>query len=192
VHYFATVRDQEALLDYLGEPEACTLRPWPVLDPSQAPLSRRQALSQAQVTVVSAALGLPELIRPADAAMSESSRAGVFNQLNWQRLSPKGDAGLVDSNTSPIIFWSPGKSDVSVLHVSEMGSQADSMGAVSADYERWVNRVMGRVRRQGTKVWGLGGRSVRADLDISLPVASTIYALPDALVALEAGMPGRW
>jgi hypothetical protein len=29
------------------------------------------------------------------------------------------------------------------------------MSAVSPEYERWVNRIMGWVRRRGTKVWGL-------------------------------------
>ena len=123
--------------------------------------------------------------------MNESSKAGVFNRLNWQRLSPGDEAGLIDSNISPVLFWKPGHSDDSVLRVSEIGSQADSMSAVSPEYGRWVNRVMGRVRRRGTKVWGLQGRSVRPDLDIALAVVSTIYALPGALAALEAGVPGR-
>lgn len=93
IHYFATARDQESLLDYLGEPESVTLRPWPVLSPSRAPLSRRQALRSDHVTVASAALGLPSLIRPGDAAMSESRKAGVFNRLNWQRMSPGSGEG---------------------------------------------------------------------------------------------------
>jgi hypothetical protein len=50
------------------------------------------------------------------------------------------------------------------------------MSAVSPEYERWVNRIMGWVRRRGTKVWGLQRRSVRPDLDIALDVVSTIYA----------------
>lgn len=191
VHYFATARDQESLLDYLGEPESVTMRPWPVLDPSRATLSRRQALASAHVTVVSTAFGPPSLIRPGDAAMNESSKAGVFNRLNWQQLSPSDEAGLIDSNISPVLFWKPGHNDDSVLRVSEIGSQADSMSAISPEYERWVSRVMGRVRRRGTKVWGLQRRSVRPDLDIALAVVSTIYALPDALAALEAGVPGR-
>jgi len=191
VHYFATARDQESLLDYLGEPESVTLRPWPVLAPSRAPISRRQALASAQVTVVPAAFGPPSLIRPGDAAMNEPGKAGVFNRLNWQRLSPGGEEGLIDSNASPVLFWRPGLSDDSVLRVSEIGSQADSMSAVSPEYERWVNRVMGWVRRRGTKVWGLQRRDVRPDMDIALAFVSTTYALPGALAALEVGTPGR-
>lgn len=191
VHYFATARDQESLLDYLGEPESVTLRPWPVLDPSRATLSRRQALASVHVTVVSAAFGPPSLLRPDDAAMDESGKAGVFNRLNWQRLSPGDEEGLIDSNISPVLFWRPGHSNDSVVRVSEIGSQADSMSAVSPEYERWVNRIMGWVRRRGTKVWGLQRRNVRPDLDIAMAFVSTIYALPDALAALEAGVPGR-
>jgi hypothetical protein len=191
VHYFATARDQESLLDYLGEPESVTLRPWPVLDPSRATLGRRQALASVHVTVVSAAFGPPSLIRPGDAAMDEPGKAGVFNRLNWQRLSPSDEEGLIDSNISPVLFWRPGHSNDSVLRVSEIGSQADSLSAVSPEYERWVNRIMGWVRRRGTKVWGLQRRNVRPDLDIAMDVVSTIYALPDALAALEAGVPAR-
>jgi hypothetical protein len=191
VHYFATARDEESLLDYLGEPESVTLRPWPILDPSQATLTRRQALASVQATVVSTAFGPPSLIRPGDAAMNESSKAGAFNRLNWQRLSPDCKEGLIDSDISPVLFWRPGHSDDSVLRVSEIGSQADSMSAISPEYERWVNRIMGWVRRRGTKIWGLQRRDIRPDLDIALAFVSTIYALPDALAALEAGVPGR-
>jgi hypothetical protein len=98
---------------------------------------------------------------------------------------------LIDSNISPVLFWRPGHSNDSVLRVSEIGSQADSTSAVSPEYERWVNRIMGWVRRRGTKVWGLQRRNVRPDLDIAMAFVSTIYALPDALAALEAGVPGR-
>jgi hypothetical protein len=191
VHYFATVRDQESLLDYLGEPESVTLNPWPVLDPSRAAFSRGQALASIHVAVVSGAFGPPSLIRPGDAVMNETGKAGVFNRLNWERLSPSDGAGLIDSNISPVLLWRPGHSDESALRVSEIGSQADSMSAVSPEYERWVNRIMGWIRRRGTKVWGLQGRNVRPDLDIALAVVSTIYALPEALVALERGVPGR-
>jgi hypothetical protein len=191
VHYFATESDQESLLDYLGEPDRVSLRPWPVLDPAEKALTRRQARAREHVAVVSPAVGPPALVRPGDPAMNEPGRAGLFNRLNWERLSPGDDAGLIDSNASPVLFWKPGRSDDSVLRVSEIGSQADRMRAVSLDYERWVNRVLGRVRRQGVKVWGLEERRVRPDLDIAVPFVSTIYALPDALAALEAGVPGR-
>ena len=187
----ATAQDEESLLDYLGEPESVTRCPWPVLGPSRAALTRRQALASVHVAMMSAAFGPPSLIRPGDAAMNESSKAGVFNRLNWQQLSPGDEAGLIDSNISPVLFWRPGHSDDSVLRVSEIGSQADSMSAVSPEYERWVNRIMGWVRRRGTKVWGWQRRNIRPDLDIALGFVSTIYALPDALVALEAGVPGR-
>jgi hypothetical protein len=125
--------------------------------------------------------------------MNEPSKAAVFNQLNWQRLSPRDEEGLIDSNIAPVLFWKPGHSGDRALRVSEIGSQADSMSAVSAEYEQWVNRVMGWVRRRGTKVWGRHRRDVRPDLDIDLGfVSSTIYALPGALAALEAGVPGRY
>jgi hypothetical protein len=123
--------------------------------------------------------------------MNEPSKSGVFNRLNWQRLSPSGAEGLIDSNVSPVLLWEPGHSNDSVLRVGRIGSQADSMSAVSTEYERWVSRIMGWVRRRGTKVWGLQRHDVRPDLDIGLSFVNTTYALPGALAALEAGVPGR-
>ena len=65
------------------------------------------------------------------------------------------------------------------------------LGAISGDYERWVNRVLSWVRRKGTKVWGLERNSIRPDLDVHLPFVNNVYALPGALSALEAGASGR-
>lgn len=97
----------------------------------------------------------------------------------------------MDSNTSPVLFWSPAKADDSGLHVGDIGSQADAMHAVSGEYERWVNRVTGWIRRRGTRVWGLERTHLHPDLDIDLPYVSAVYALPEALSALGRGVPGR-
>jgi hypothetical protein len=115
----------------------------------------------------------------------------VFNRLNWQRLSPSGKEGLIDSNISPVLLWRAGHSNDSVLRVSEIGSQADSMRAVSPEYERWANRIMGWVRRRGIRS-GDCKDATSAPIWTSLwPWVSTIYALPGALAALEAGARGR-
>jgi hypothetical protein len=89
------------------------------------------------------------------------------------------------------MFWQLGEQAASVLHVNTIGSQADSMAAVSTAYEQWVNRVMNWVRRKGTKVWGLERDTVRPDLDIQLSFVNTVYALPGALRELETGASGR-
>jgi hypothetical protein len=65
------------------------------------------------------------------------------------------------------------------------------MAAISADYERWVNRTTGWIRRKGTKVWGLEQGTVRPDLNIQVGFISSVYALPGALRALEQGAAGR-
>ncbi len=150
-------------------------------------------MESSRVAVMSAALGSPSFIRPGDAAMSAPGKTGLLNQLNWRLLSPAAEEGLMDSNASPVLLWKPGHSDDSMLRISEIGSQADSMSAVSPEYGRWVNRTMGWVRRRGTKVWGRQRHDVRPDLDIDLGlIGNTIYALPGALAALEAGVPGRF
>lgn len=48
----------------------------------------------------------------------------------------------MDSNASPVLFWQPGTASDYAITLSELGSQADAMDAISADYARWVNRAM--------------------------------------------------
>jgi hypothetical protein len=111
--------------------------------------------------------------------------------MSGLRLDPDDSQGLVDSNASPVLFWSPSTASGAGLNVGGIGSQADAMQAISAGYERWVNRVMGWIRRNGTRVWGAGPGQTRPDLDIHLPFVNAVYALPGALSALTRGVPGR-
>jgi hypothetical protein len=191
VHFYATSTDQLQLLDYLGEPDEVTLLPWPVIQSPAVSLTRPEGLSRAQVMVVSRQLGQPTIIRAGYAAMAEPTRAGLFNRINWERLKPKPTEGLVDSNTSPVLLWTPASHGPSSLSSGSIGSQADSMSAVSKDYERWANRVMNWVRRKGTKVWGLETHEIRPDLDLRRTDVTTVFALPDALSALEGGIAGH-
>jgi hypothetical protein len=191
VHYFATEDDQEALLDYLGEPTSVTLHPWPVVRSPLGVLLRSDALATQQVMVVHNALGPPVVIRPGDRAMEEGTKAGIFNRINWDRLRRTSSEGLVDSNASPVLFWQPGEASEMLLATSSIGSQADAMAAVSTEYEKWVKRAMGWVRRKGTRVWGLERDEVRPDLDIDLHFVNNVYALPEALIVLQNGALGR-
>lgn len=190
IHYFATEADQWALLDYLGEPSAITIQPWPVVTFPALYLKRMQVLTFGTVMLVHRRLGDPVLIGPGSAPMAASTKAGLFNRLNWERLRPAATESLVDSNASPVLFWRPGRATAEEIQTSEIGSQADSMAAISEGYSRWVNRTMNWVRRKGTKVWGLERTSIRPDLDIRLSTVSTVYALPDALATLESGTHG--
>jgi hypothetical protein len=191
VYYYATAEDHAALLDYLGEPNKVILHPWPVVDSPARVLTRTEALAAEQVMIVHHELGQPSLIRKGHPALAEPTKAGLFNLLNWERLRPTGGQGLVDSNTSPVLFWRPAKAGDAELRAGDIGSQADAIHSISSDYERWVNRVMGWVRRKGTKVWGLAGTQLGTDLDIQLPYVNTVYALPGALLALSHGVRGR-
>ncbi|WP_133247064.1 hypothetical protein [Pseudarthrobacter sp. AG30] len=191
VHYFATLEDQMMLLDYLGEPAKVTLHPWPLITTPLTALNREDALEQSRVMVVNHQLGLPVPVRAGDAAMQGGSVSAVFNRLNWETFAPAEDEALMDANASPIILWSPARLRPDAILPSSLGSQADLMAQVSKDYERWVNRSMSWIRRNGTRVWGLEWRQTRPDLDIDLSFISTVIALPGALQALESGTPGR-
>ena len=191
VYYYATPDDHAKLLDHIGEPVKASVHPWPLVDCPPTLLTRDQALTMPQVMVVHRDFGPPSVIRPGDAAMTGPTRAGVFNRVNWDRLRPAVGEGLVDSNASPVLVWEPGPVTDSDIRVSKIGSQTDAMGAISADYKRWANRIMGWIRRQGTKVWGLERSAVRADLDLQLSFVNTVYALPGALSVLGRGALGR-
>lgn len=191
VHFIATTEDHADLLDHLGEPNMVSLHPWPAVNVPLERWTREQALSAQQVMIVNRDFGPVKVIRPGDPAMAEGTKAGLFNRLNWDRLAPPGDDGLVDANTSPVIFWQAGHTGDGSLHESSLGSQADSMSAIGADYERWVNRTTAWVKRRGTKIWGLERSKIRPDLNIAFPHVSAVYALPTALAALEAGVAAR-
>ncbi|WP_134765100.1 hypothetical protein [Nocardioides sp. 1609] len=190
VHFYATEGDQQRLLDYLGEPEDVTLLAWPLMQSPAAALSRTDALSSRHVTVANRRLNGPVGMREDDAAMNEATRAGVFNRLNWERLKPKPHETLTDPNKSPVLFWTPATLGRDGLASGSIGSQADSMKAVSDDYERWVNRVTLWVRSRGTKVWGLDTSRTRPNLDVRRPNVTTVFALPEALKLLETGTTG--
>lgn len=190
MHFYATATDQAHLLDHLGAPAEVTLYPWPVVVSPPVALSRNDAMTCGQVMVVSASLGGPVVLRDGEAGTGGSSRAKVFNRLNWERLKPKPNEGLVDSNASPVLLWTPATEASEGLGSGSIGSQADSMNAVSEDYERWANRVMAWVRRRGTVVWGWKPEHQRSDLDLHRNDVTTLYALPEALALLEGGTSG--
>lgn len=191
IYYLATDEDQMSLLDYLGEPAKVTLHPWWVVDDPMERLTRHSALRASEVMIADPELGVPVAIRPGDPGMKEPSRAGLFNRLNWDRTRPTDGRGLIDSNSSPVLFWRPGMFADGSIWSSDIGSQADNPASVSVEYDRWVNRVFGWIRRRGTRVWGLERAKLRPDLDLRLELLNTVYALPDALSVLESGATGR-
>lgn len=192
INFYADADDTAALLKHLDFGGDVSLHPWPLVTAPATHLTVEQALAERFVMVRSRRLGEPVVLRDGDPAFEGPTRAALFNRLNREELRPgPASGGLVDSNRSPVIFWEPGAAGTHELRTSLLGSQADSMSAISADYERWVNRAMSWIRRRGTVVWGLKTTQVRPDLDIDLPWVNSVCALPGALRQLEAGMPGR-
>lgn len=193
VHYLATSDDHDTLLDYLDEPSMTRLHPWPVAQSPLEVLTRAEAMARTQVMIsrIDVGAGAPVVIRSESApAMTGPTKASLFNRLNWERLRPGPQDGLVDSNRSPVLFWRPASGDSTVLVPGEIGSQADSMAAISPDYDRWARRVMDWLRRRGTKVWGLEREQTRPDLDLRFGFVSNVYALPNALDLLTQGAVG--
>lgn len=192
VHFYADADDVAALLSHLRHGDDVSLHPWPLVSNPMIFLEPIDAEAEDKVMVQSREIGPPVVLRDGDPTFETNDRAGVFIRMNRARLKPSVRKGLlVDSNRSPVMLWLPGRRDDTTLRVSSIGSQADSMRAVSVEYERWVNRTTAWVRRRGTQVWGLDRSNVRPDLDIEWGPVSSIYALPGALRFLESGGLGR-
>ena len=47
------------------------------------------------------------------------------------------------------------------------------------------------IRRNGTRVWGAGAGQFHPGLDVQLPFAKAVYALPEAFSALTNDFPSR-
>ncbi len=192
VHFLATDEDESALLDHLGEPHEVSLHTWPLVHVELPALPRTEILGVSRLMVVGRALGDPVLVAaPADDP-DDLPASGILARFRrTPPAPPRRSVGLVDSNTSPVLLWQRGATGPAEFTVSDIGSQADAMDRIHDDYRRWVNRTMSWVRRRGTKVWGLEQAEVRPDLDIDLPIVSTIFALPGALDRLHNGARAR-
>ena len=68
--------------------------------------------------------------------------------------------------------------DDETLYLSQIGSQAASMDAVSAAYGRWVRRTMAWVLRRGTKAWTWTNDGGTSGYGVAVNFANAIYALP--------------
>ncbi|TFC54548.1 MULTISPECIES: hypothetical protein [unclassified Cryobacterium] len=192
VYFYADAHDTAELLDFFRYGDEVSLHPWPLVREPALSYTPEEAVRDGTVMLRSNRFSAPVILRDGDSAFTSPARAAVFNQINRERLNPSAENGwLVDSNLSPVLLWNPGQSTSTELRTSSIGSQADSMRSVSADYERWVNRVMSWIRRRGTAVWGLDRSNVRPDLDIDLEFLNSVYALPSALRRLEEGAAGR-
>lgn len=192
VHFFALADDEEAMLDHLGEPESCRLFPWAVT-PLAGPrfLDRKGIAGHDRLGLLDPGLGEVVVIRSTDPAFNRGDTSGAINEINWQRLRPRRSEGLIDTNRSPVLMWRRGGFDGKTTALSELGSQADSMAAISEDYARWAKKAMGWVRRTGDAVWRWEGGTGVSDYDVELPIVNTIYALPAALEFLRSGGRGR-
>lgn len=192
VHFFATEADEEALLDHLGEPDTLRLFPWVPMTAQEPPfLPRAERLDREHLGLLNLSLGSVEVALPRTPALDGSTKSAVFNRLNWNRMQPGADEGIVDWNRTPALFWRRGQGGDGILTISEIGSQADSMSAISDEYRKWVNRSMAWVRRRGEKVWEWTLEGGVSRFDVSLPFANTVFALPDAAAFFEAGGQGR-
>jgi len=192
VHFFATADDEDLLLSHLEKDGELSFVPFgPVANSRPIVRDRRAIGGMRKLGVLHARYGPPQLIRPRDAAFDVNRKSGVFNRINWGAWKPGPEESIVDWNTTPALFWQRGVLANGVLTPSDIGSQADSMRAVSVEYERWVNRVMAWVRRRGVKGWDRGRVGPGLEFDIELPFLNAVYLLPGALRHFESGGAGR-
>ena len=195
VHFFATPADEELLFNYVLTSEAVKLFPWASMDmASPTFLDPGELIAQTESPqrygIVDQALGSIHFIgvRPTRSEPGKA-KAHVMNLLNWDGASPERGQGLIDSNHTPALFWKRGSlTEGGGLGVGDIGSQADAMDDISADYRKWVNRVMNWVRRRGVKVLQDAQLTPAAEgFDLSVQFMNAVYALPGAMEFFQAG-----
>ncbi len=195
VHFFATPADEELLFNYVLTSEAVKLFPWASMEmASPAFLDPSELIAQTESPqsygIVDHALGSIRFIgaRPIKSEPGKA-KAHVMNLLNWDGSSPEQGQGIMDSNHSAALFWERGRlTEGGGLGVGSIGSQADAMEDISADYRKWVNRVMNWVRRRGVKVLQDAQLTPAAEgFDLSVGFMNAVYALPGAMEFFQSG-----
>ena len=199
VHFFATDEDEQALLDYVLASDSVRLFPWATMD-TTAPtlLDREQLPAQSEdhqrYGIVDYSLGSIcfHAERPSQIEQGRA-RTYVFNRMNWNNSSPPEGCGIVDWNRTAALLWDRGTATPSGdLGVGNIGSQADTMDDVSADYRKWVNRVMNWVKRKGTKVAQNAELTSEAKgLSLRIEFMNSVFALPKAMEFFRAGGSAR-
>lgn len=201
VHFFAMPEDETLLLDYILASNTVRLFPWEAMDinnpillgPGELP---PQSAAQQRYGIVDQTLGSICFIgeRPARLT-SDRASSFVFDQMNWDNSSPSAGQGIVDWNRTPALFWDRGTVTADgELGVGNIGSQADAMDDISADYRKWVNRVMNWVKRKGVKVAQNGTLTPEAQgLNVRIGFLNAVFALPGAMAFFHSGGSSeRW
>jgi len=192
-HFFATAEDEADLCGYIETTADVLCFPFGAtkLDDSTCiALSGRGDLQR--LGILNRGFGAVRFIRPASPGFRANAKVGVMNHLNWQGAQPGTHEGIIDWNATPALYWSRGHVVEQAMTPSDIGSQADSMHAISDDYARWVNRVMNWIKRRGKKVSGRGQEATFGDYDIDLPFQNAVYALPGALNFFKLGGRGQY
>lgn len=195
IHFYATPGDELQLLDFAMTSGKARLFPWgkmTVAKPTFFEVSELPPQSERtqHYGIVDQSYGPIRFIdeRPTE---SEPGRARTFafDLMNWDEETPVSGEGIVDWNRTPALFWDRGKLNRDgEMGVSDIGTQADSMNEVSAEYRKWVNRVMSWVRRKGVKVAHMGELTDDAvGLKFRIELLNSVYALPEAMAFFRAG-----
>ena len=200
VHFFATDEDEKSLLDYVLASDSVRLFPWATMDINDPTLLDRkeqlptQSEGQQRYGIVDHSLGSicfhsdrPTWIEGVQA------RTYVFDRTNWDNASPADGHGIVDWNRTPALFWERGTVTANgALGVCNIGSQADAMDDISADYRKWVNRVMNWVKHKGTKVaQNAELTSESQGLSLKIEIMNSVFALPYAMEFFRGGGSNR-
>lgn len=199
VNFFATQTDERHLLEKILAPGDTRLFPWCPMD-IDAPLFvnredlHKQTASQQRYGIIDYRLGIISFIgeRPTTCEPNRV-KSYVFDQINWDSMAPGPGKGIVNWDRTPALFWDRGTvSQDGSLRVGNIGSQASSMDDISPEYRKWVNRVMGWVRRKSVKVAQEGELTPDASaFDIRVSTLNVFYAMPAAMEFFRGGGKGR-
>jgi hypothetical protein len=196
IHLVATWADEELLLDHLGEPGLTQLRDWPEIDLDAEPLSRPDRAGRTRLALLDPAVWPPPLVAVPGTVPDVDTLPPIGFLARHRRTAPPPPApgsrsGWLDPEHAAFLLWER-REQADGLVVAALGSQAERLETVGTAHARRVQRVQSWVRRRGERVWGLEQHALRPDLHLHLDHVSSVWALPGALAALEAGarVPG--
>ena len=111
--------------------------------------------------------------------------ASLLARERWDQSSMSHGEGLIDFERSPALVYRRGQRKSGRIRASRLTACPSRLSGVSVEYEKWVKRALGWVRRKGEIVHDYRTQSrVIPNPDHLL---TTTYAWPEAKAVIDSG-----
>ncbi|XAM00481.1 hypothetical protein OT109_03635 [Phycisphaeraceae bacterium D3-23] len=111
--------------------------------------------------------------------------ASLIARDRWDHSDIISNQGLIDFERSPALVYIRGQRSSRTIRASQLVAYPSRLASVSIDFERWVKRVLGWVRRKGEIVHDY--RTPSCSIPNPDHLLTTTYALPEAKILIDSG-----